>query len=155
MVTFGMLTGIIKKFLPLFGLAIVLPFMLTLISKPDTLTFLTHAEKDLKLTLWFEPSNVISRVGQNVEVDVLASFESDATPLTYLKLDFSQVANVTFTPTFVVYEAPFRGTVKVGTLNLVAAAAGSYEISIPSSNVVLTTNLEVTTQTGGLNLVIR
>ena len=150
-----MLRATLKKFLPIFGLALVLPFMLTLISKPDTLTFLTRAENELKLNVWLTPSRIIASTTQPVEVDLMASFESEVTPLNYLKVDLPVVWGVIFRPDFFVYEKPFRGTVKIGTLNLSPLAAGNYEITIPVENVVLTVGGKVDVKTGSLNLVVK
>ncbi|EKD62352.1 MAG: hypothetical protein ACD_52C00209G0010 [uncultured bacterium] len=150
-----MLRATLKKFLPIFGLALVLPFMLTLISKPDTLTFLTRAENELKLNVWLTPSRIIASTTQPVEVDLMASFESEVTPLNYLKVDLPVVGGVIFRPDFFVYEKPFRGTVKIGTLNLSPLAAGNYEITIPVENVVLTVGGKVDVKTGSLNLVVK
>src|SRR3989338_6074288 len=150
-----MLRATLKKFLPIFGLALVLPFMLTLISKPDTLTFLTRAENELKLNVWLTPSRIIASITQPVEVDLMASFESEVTPLNYLKVDLPVVGGGIFRPDFFVYEKPFRGTVKIGTLNLSPLAAGNYEITIPVENVVLTVGGKVDVKTGSLNLVVK
>ena len=150
-----MLRATLKKFLPIFGLALVLPFMLTLISKPDTLTFLTRAENELKLNVWLTPSRIIASTTQPVEVDLMASFESEVTPLNYLKVDLPVVGGVIFRPDFFCYEKPFRGTVKIGTLNLSPLAAGNYEITIPVENVVLTVGGKVDVKTGSLNLVVK
>ena len=150
-----MLRATLKKFLPIFGLALVLPFMLTLISKPDTLTFLTRAENELKLNVWLTPSRIIASTTQAVEGDLMASFESEVTPLNYLKVDLPVVGGVIFRPDFFVYEKPFRGTVKIGTLNLSPLAAGNYEITIPVENVVLTVGGKVDVKTGSLNLVVK
>lgn len=151
-----MVPSVIKKFLLIFGLALVLPFMLTMLSKPETLTFLTRAERELKLNIWFEPSGVITNTGQEVEVDVMASFESEVTLLNYIKVNFVDVEGVSILPNFIVNQRPFRGIVKIGSLSFTPLAPGSYEIAVERDNVALEVNKgDVEIQTGKINLIAK
>lgn len=124
--------SLFSRFLPLFMLAMILPFflMITISPEPTRLTFLTRADRAPELRIWFEPSTIIVSAGQTAKLQVVALFESDKKFLPGLEVEIN---NQTLS-----YKKPFKGQVVLGEISVPTNTAGKLSIPIVQDKIRLT-----------------
>lgn len=139
--------SIIKRFFPILVLAISLPFFIVLAMSPSELSFLTRADESLQLRLWFEPNNIILDPGDEAELSVWASFDSDKKLVPTITVPvFADVAGVEILDKEVLYREPFNGKVELGKVRVRALASGQYKVFIEKDDikiVALTDDVEI------------
>jgi len=135
----------LRLFLPFFLLAAVLPVFMFLVFRPPDFSFLTQADQDIKLRLWIEPSTVVTKVNENVKIDIVAFYEAESKLIPWVSFSLFSDPSVSLEKSQIKYSNPFRGRVVVDTLFLTASKVGTFSVSIPSE--------QVTTQDDSLKVI--
>ena len=129
------LLTILRQFLPIFMLSLLLPFFVVLAMRPSELRFMTKADQNLELRLWFEPSTVIVNSGDTAELRMVALFEADTKLIPTLTATAKSSPAVSILNGTLSYKKPFRGQVVMGTVKVAANDPGTYGVTIPIEEV--------------------
>lgn len=124
---------LIKKLAPVFVLAAILPVFLVVALSPTDLKFLTRADSDAELRIWFEPSQIITSPGKTTSLKVYAQFESDSQVLP--GVSFRPVSEGLHVQGEISYLKPFNGEIELGEIEVIAPTSGSFEVTIPQDTV--------------------
>lgn len=132
MVMMGRALGWMKKFVPVFLLFMILPFLVAFVLKPPEVKFFTGARGEKNnLRVWIEPSSVVVGAGEGVDLVVMANFESDDKLVAGLKVAVVAPGGVSLSKMNVEADKPFKGQMMIGTVRATVLKSGSYEIKIP------------------------
>ena len=123
------LSRFIRKFGPIFALALFLPFLLFFAINPPRLG-LTPQASGQELRLWFEPASIATTPGVPVTLSLIADTGSESTVIHSLKVGITPKQNLSITPAEVSYEAPFSGRIIVGQIQVTPAFKGNFTIDI-------------------------
>lgn len=127
-------TRVILTFLPLFLIAGLLPVFLGLVKNPVTTRSSAQAEQN-DLTLWIEPANVVATHGTPVTFTVKGIFDGGGKLLPGVIVPVKVDGLASIQGASVEYKAPFTGQLTLGTVVVTPQKAGTYTISIDTSEV--------------------
>jgi hypothetical protein len=147
----------IKSFLPVFMVALFLPFFVALTLRPTDIRFFTKAEKDSEtLRIWIEPSTVVCAPGSRVELRVMALFESEDVLIPGMKIGLVPEGAASVEPASVSIKKPFKGQVEVGRVKVTPLSLGNIKVTIPESMVeVISYSGKLSIVTGPANLIVK
>ncbi len=146
---------VLMSFLPLFVLALLLPFLLALIVSPTNIGFLTRADETTEITIWTNPANVIVDSGVPVELEILAQYDGDQL-IPEVNLSLSSASGAVLSQTEIEYSTPFKGRAVLGKVTVGGLAPGKTTIEIPEGSVQINyLNLPLTVKTNGTNIIVR
>ncbi|QQS39039.1 hypothetical protein IPM62_00255 [Candidatus Woesebacteria bacterium] len=126
-----------KKLLPVFLLAAILPAFIFFITTPPNLRFSPQAQSDAELRLWFEPGNVVVSRGNEVDLKVIAMFESDSLIIPSIAINIASNGIITKNQT-IDYQRPFKGQVELGVVTVLAEESGNISVEIPLEDIQIT-----------------
>lgn len=124
---------LLKKLTPVFVLAAILPVFLIVALSPPDLKFLTRADSDAELRIWFEPAQIVTSPGKSTTLKVYAQFESDSHVLP--GVSFRPISNGVQLQGEISYLKPFNGEIELGEIQVIATTSGSFEVMIPQDMV--------------------
>ncbi|MEK7165320.1 MAG: hypothetical protein AAB874_00750, partial [Patescibacteria group bacterium] len=148
----GQYQGLVVVFL----LAALSPFMLWLILSPDKLSLGSRADAQNELRLWFEPGTVITTPNTPTKVSVMASFLADRelVPQLGVQLFVDAHTPVSINPTNITYQTPFNGRTKIGEVEIISTAPGTYTVTL-SDQVATTYSKPLRIQTAPLTIIVQ
>lgn len=128
--------GFLRRLLPVFLLAAILPAVLYFVSMPPDLRFSPRADSESELRIWLEPAQVISSPNRQVTLSVKALFESESLLIPSITVvaesDGLEVGNK------LEYLRPFKGQVELGEMTITTSESGSFVVDIPTEKVEIT-----------------
>lgn len=142
-----------KRFIPIFGLSLFLPFLLFFAISPPKFDFTPRANQPQELRLWFEPSSVVAKVGQPTKVKLMGLVENDLEPIHSISINLNPTKNVSVTPSQIVYSDAFTGRTILQVIEITPTAAGEFSIQIPKDKVVTSVG-EVNIITSPLQMIV-
>lgn len=119
----------------LLGVALLLPVVLAATLNPDGISFLTKADKPAEMRIWLEPAEVLTKPGVKFKLAVMGEYTDTTKILPSVDLVLTHAADVQMTADKLNYVVPFRGTVKLGEVEVTVKKAGEYQIMIPAESV--------------------
>lgn len=131
------LFAVLKNFFPIFLLVATLPFLLGLVLSPSKLKFLTRADQQDVLRIWFEPSTIVTGFNQEAELILVARFESESSLIPAITVKLDPAGPIVLDRETVSYKIPFKGKVVLGSVIVRPLKGGTLEIKIPSSEVII------------------
>lgn len=146
---------ILKRFAPVFLLALALPFLMTIVLTPSNLRFQTEATGESELRIWLEPANVIMSNGEDATLSVFAQYDGD---MLVPEINFEVHADgpVSIAESSYKYATPFSGRVELAKINISAFEEGRALVLIPADKVSLTAfTLPVKIITANSNVIVR
>lgn len=144
---------LLTKFLPVFALAAFLPFLLFFVVNSPNLRFTSQADAQKELMLWFEPATIAARPGEKAQVAIMAEVPDTRASIFNVSATLISQDALSFTPTTISYPQPFTGRVLLGKVEVAAAKAGNYELTIPPE-LVTTSEQLVKVQTSSLKVIV-
>jgi hypothetical protein len=129
------LVKMLKKFMPVILLSLILPFFVAFTITPPKLKFLTRADSELNLRIWLEPSSVVVEPNHEVEMKVMAKFESDQKLIPSISMEIKAPEAVEIEKKEIAHKIPFKGEVQIGSVKVKSAMAGKYQIEIPEDSI--------------------
>jgi len=148
----------LKQFIPVFVLAMFLPFFVFLILKPPQLKFFSGATGEkVEFRVWIEPQTVVASVGREVEMRVMGSFVSERDSVLAVSLVVGgSDGSLAFDKREVAFKEPFSGETELGVVKVTPLKTGEYELEIDPRQVeVMTSGVEVEVVGGRARLVAR
>ncbi len=124
-----------KTFLSIFAVSAILPVMLFGVLGKGNFNFLTKADQPTELQIWFEPDEVVSRVGLPVRVKVMGLYDDKARLIPSVEAVVDGGGEVAIFPSKIEYGTAFTGQVVLGEISLVSKSMGKYEVTIPQEKV--------------------
>jgi hypothetical protein len=144
------------RFLPVFLLAAFLPFLIGLVIVPPKIGFLTRADTDAELRVWFEPANIVMTNGSEAELAVVANFEADNKLIPEIGLSFRTLGGISLSSSNLTRSIPFSGKVTIGKVTVRATDKGRGVVSIPVETIKITAFEDpLKISTGDANIVVR
>lgn len=129
------LSSFLKFFLPIFLISAILPIFLFFVIRPPDIDFLTQADVERELRIWFEPPNVVTAVGKPVFVNVVASFDSESMLIPSISFNLSADQSLLLSESIVTYTNPFKGRINLASLSIKPTKAGKFMVSIPTEGI--------------------
>lgn len=129
---------ILLKFLPVFVLAAVLPFLIGLVVTPSNIGFFTRADTEPELRVWLEPANILMSSGSTAELTLVAQFDAESLLIPEIALELSSRGGVVMDNTKFVHSIPFRGRKEIGKVYIRGVSPGNAEVIIPQESVAIT-----------------
>lgn len=150
------ITKLVTRFLPVFLLAAILPFLIGFVVAPPDISFLTRADATSELRVWIEPANVVMSPGTSTEVSVIAQFGGEGKLVPEVSLALVGTGSVEVTNQNITHSIPFSGRVELARVTVSARSPGTGQVTIPRDSVKVTAfewPLEV--NTAGSNVIVR
>lgn len=145
-----------KRFIPVFVLAAMLPFLIGFLVTPPDVGFFTRADTRDELRIWLEPANVTMTAGSEVTLTVVGSFESENTLIPEISLYVQGDNNLEVSNPLLVHSIPFNGKVELGKITVSALETGKATVTIPQDSIEITAfDREIEINTGSANIVVR
>ncbi len=141
-------------FLPVFALAVILPVLVGLVSRPTTTDFSASA-KETRLSAWIEPANVEVTRGTPVSLSVIAFYESEGESLTGVTIPVNVTPGASIENATVEYKKQFIGQVFVGTVIVTPQTAGTVTVSINPDNVTTLSSVRPQVTTSNTFITVR
>jgi hypothetical protein len=129
------ISELLKKFLPVFMLTMLMPMFVFFTITPPDLRFLTRADQNRELRVWFEPSTIVAKKGDSVELKVMTLFESDSVLIPSMSLAIVPQQGIVANQNSLTYKQPFKGQVIIGTVTVKPTKSGTFSIDIPKEQV--------------------
>ena len=120
----------LKRLLPVFILAALLPGFIYFVSTPPDVRFSTRANTDGVLRIWLEPSQSVASVDKSLSFEVVGRFEGGDGIIPSLSVEARSDGLLLFTPT-VSHKRPFAGEVVLGTIEAQTEKSGVYQVTLP------------------------
>ena len=134
--------------------AAVLPVVLFGALNRDKVLFLIGASQPTELSVWLEPSEVVTSVGVPVELTVMAEYGEPKRLVPQVVVRVSSPSGIEISPDSVSYIQAFSGRVSLGRVTAVALEKGKFEISLDALSI--DTKLpDLPIVTGSANLTVR
>lgn len=153
---FGNVPSVVTKFVPLFLLAAILPFLIGFVVSPPKLGFMTKADSEGELRVWLEPANVVMSTGSEATLSVVAQYENDTKLIPEISMQVNSQGPVNVMGESLSYSIPFSGRAELGKIKITAIGPGKAVVSIPPESILLTAfDGEVDINTGVTNVVVR
>jgi hypothetical protein len=115
--------------------AAILPVMLAGVLNPQGLSLITRADEADEIRIWFEPAEVVTKPGVKFKLDVMADFESETQIIPAISAIIQHGSDLSINLEKVVYDTPFRGVTKIGTIEVKAESEGKFELGIDPNSV--------------------
>lgn len=125
----------LKKFLPLFAIALFLPFLLFFTMNSRSFNLASRADSSNDLRIWIDPSSYQMRVGETVSLRVMATTSRETDLMHSINLIIPEVEGLTVNPVNINYPQAFSGKVVLGTITVSAIRSGNYTFEIPTQAV--------------------
>ncbi|OGM31997.1 hypothetical protein A2803_02815 [Candidatus Woesebacteria bacterium RIFCSPHIGHO2_01_FULL_44_21] len=129
---------LVGRFLPVFLLAAILPFLIGFVVAPPDISFLTRADATSELRVWVEPANVVMSPGGTTEFTVLAQFEGEEKLIPEITLTLTASSGLVLENKSVTYKVPFNGRVELGRVGVRAESAGEAMVDISRESIKIT-----------------
>jgi len=150
------LLKIFGRFLPLFLLVAVLPFLIGLVVSPPNIGFFTKADEPSSLRIWIEPANVIISPGKTVELLVVAEFEGDNKLIPEISLNLATRGGVMITGDTINYSIPFSGKTEIGRVFVKGVTSGEAIVSVLRDSIKVTAfDGELKIATADANVIVK
>jgi hypothetical protein len=148
---------IVSRFLPLFLLAAILPFMIALVAAPPDIDFLTRADSEQELRVWIEPANVVMSEGGSTTLTVMVQYDGETSLIPEISLDTASSEMVSISSeSRLTYSTPFSGKVELGKIIITADGKGSGNVSVLKDSIVITAfDAPLEISTADANVVVR
>lgn len=149
-------TRFLKKFIPLFALAIFLPMVVIAATAPGKNLIESQAGNERELRVWIEPSTLIIAKDKSVKVKVVAQYDTETKVIPFLggKLVASDASIVEVVNSFE-YSKPFSGTISVGEVEVKALKAGSATLAIDQATLDMRLPTKLETITSNSTIIVR
>lgn len=108
--------ALLRRLSPVLLLAATLPFLLALVLSPQQISFLTRANSEPELSIWFEPSRVRASDGYEVEISVWARFSEDNLTIPEISFPIRARGSVLIRDSEIKYNRPFSGKTRLGSV---------------------------------------
>jgi len=144
------------RFLPLFLLAAILPFLIGFVVSPPKLGFMTRADSEGELRVWLEPANLVMSAGSEAEFSVVAYYENGTRLIPEISLEVAVSGPVSVVDRAVARSVPFSGRTELGKVRVRATGPGKAIVNILQESVLVTAfdgGLDI--NTGVANVVVR
>jgi hypothetical protein len=128
------------RFIPIFALAAILPVLL---ANSSGQKLFAKANHPVPLRIWLEPQIHDIPVNTPVEFRLMVSHDSPTTPINYLSVSLN--SQLALSQSVFASSQPFTGKKTFAIFTVTAPAPGSYSLSIPTSAILTTGNIEPTT----------
>jgi hypothetical protein len=144
------------RFLPLFLLAAILPFLVGMVASPPDIGFLTRADIEPTLRVWLEPANIVLAPGSTTELAVVAQFEGEGEFIPEITLNITSQGGVAVQGSQIAHRIPFSGKAELGRLVVRGVEPGSASVNIDRDSVSITAyNTPIEIKTAGANVTVR
>lgn len=107
-------------------------------ANPGRVKLSSSADNNRQVRVWIEPNNIITGVGKNTELTVMAEYDAEADSITQLQVGFNSEASLNMDKNYLLYKSPFDGKVAIGKIVVTPNVYGNYKINIPQESVVVT-----------------
>jgi len=124
-----------KQFLPIFGIAAILPILLFTVVSGQSFSLSSRAAKTPELRLWLSPASVITKPHQKITLTLYAAFDNDKMYLQSFSAELTPNGAISLLSDTVSYTKPFQGQIIVGQIDVTTTAAGTATITIPQERV--------------------
>lgn len=145
----------LKSYLPLFVIALFLPFLLFFTMNSRSFNISSRADSSHDIRVWLDPTSYEMRAGESYKLTIMASTQNN--DLVHgIKIIIPKVEGLAITPTEITYPAAFSGRTKLGEVTITAIRNGNYSISLPPQ--AITTGVEnanVTTSPANVQVLSR
>lgn len=146
----------LSRFLPVFLLAAVLPFLIGFVVAPPDISFFTRADEPSELRVWIEPANLVISPDSATEVSIMAQFDGEGKLVPGVSLSILATGSVTVDSPNVTRRVPFSGRSELGKVLLRAKNAGTGQVAIPEGSVKVTAfEWPLKVRTAGSNVIVR
>lgn len=146
----------LSRFLPVFLLAAILPFLIGFVVAPPDISFFTRADEPSELRVWIEPANLVMSPNSTIEVSIMAQFESEGKLVPEVSLSVLATGSITVDSPNVTHSIPFSGRAELGKVLLRATSAGTGQVAIPEGSVKVTAfEWPLKIRTAGSNVIVR
>lgn len=132
--------NVLKKFVPIFALAAILPVLLFAAGNTVDYDFTSSANTDPVLRIWFEPSSVVLSTGESITLEMVADMEGENDQVHTISAKLPNVNGIRLNTTEVKHVPPFRGKTTLGEILVTAISPGKYELNVPPATVTTSIN---------------
>lgn len=147
---------ILGRFLPLFLLAAILPFLIGMVVAPPNIGFLTRADEPAILRVWLEPANMLLSPGSTGELTVISQFDGEGRLIPEISLTVAARGGVVISGEKITHSIPYEGRVELGKVYVRGVSSGEAVVSIPKEDIRITAfsgPLEI--NTGDAKVIVR
>lgn len=124
----------LKTYLPLFVIALFLPFLLFFTINSQSFNLASKADSSNDMNVWFDPSTYQMQTGESVTVNIMASTQRNDL-IHGIKIIVPRVDGLNIQPAQIEYPQAFSGKVILGEITVTALRSGSYSLNLPSEAV--------------------
>lgn len=130
----------LKKFLPLFIIALFLPFLLFFTVNSRSFNLSSKADSSNDLRIWIDPSSYQMTTGETASLRLMATTTNENDLMHGIKIIIPKVEGLIIQPLTIDYPQAFSGKIILGEITVTPLQAGNYTIEIPT--VAVTTGVE-------------
>ena len=126
---------LLKRFVPVFTIAALLPMFMAIVVSPPNLSFIPKADSKPTLRLWVEPTNVTAKAREVVNFEVFAEYENQNETIHNITFNLELIPQTNTTPQALSYKNPFDGRVKIADVAVQIPGSDNYKLEIDKNSV--------------------